>query len=87
MAAKLVVDKFLPFTFFSSGPSWTELVGVLTSGNIPFSALPSQRVKHLIVEMYHATKNVSRVYVYRLICVQHRSTSGNSITLDLIKLA
>ena len=63
MAAKMIVDKFLPFIFFSSGTAWTELVGVLTSGNTPLPALPARRVKHLIVEMYVATKKLGRVYV------------------------
>ena len=60
MAAKMIVEKVLPFTFFSSGTAWTELVGVLTSGNTPFPALPARRVKYLIVEMYVATKKVGR---------------------------
>ena len=63
MAAKMVVEKFLPFTFFSSGTAWTELVGVLTSGNTLFPVLPARRVKHIIVEMYVATKKVDCVYV------------------------
>jgi len=63
MATKMIVEKFLPFTFFSSSTAWTELVGVLTSGNTPFPALPARRVKHLIVEMYVATKKVSRFVI------------------------
>ena len=65
MAAKMVVEKFLPFTFFSSSTAGTEVVGVLTSGNTAFSALPARRVKHLIVEMYVATKKVGH-HVYFL---------------------
>ena len=61
MAAKMIVEKFLPFTFYSSGNAWTELVGVLTSGNTPFPALSARRVKHLIVGMYVAPKKVGRV--------------------------
>ena len=64
MGAKMIVEKFLPFTFFSSSSAWTELVGVLTSGNTPFPALPARRVKHLIVEMYVATKKVGRVVIF-----------------------
>ena len=63
MATKMIVEKFLPFTFFSSSTAWTELVGVLTSGNTPFPALPARRVKHLIVEMYVATKKVGRFVI------------------------
>ena len=64
MAAKMIVEKFLPFNFSSSSTAWTELVGVLTSGNTPFLALPARRVKHLIVEMYVATKKVGHVGVF-----------------------
>ena len=52
IAAKMIVEKFLLFTFFSSSTAWTEMVGVLTSGNTAFPALPARRVKQLIVEMY-----------------------------------
>ena len=80
MAAKMIVEKFLPFTFFSYGNAWTELVGVLTSGNTPFPSLSARRVKHLIVEiMYVATKKVGRV-VYVLF-YQWTRHSGLSISV------
>lgn len=62
LAMRMVVDKFLPFNFFSSGTTWQELAGLLTAKTTPFPALSSRRVKHLLVEMYVATKKVSGVY-------------------------
>ena len=56
IAAKMVVEKFLPFGFFSSGSTWQELVGLLTSNTTHFLPLSSRRIKHLLVEMYFATK-------------------------------
>lgn len=58
LAAKMVVDKFLPFSFFSG--SWEELMGTVTAegGCTPFPPLTSKRVKHLVVEMFVATKKV-----------------------------
>ena len=50
MFANIMAEKFLPFTF-SSGTAWTELVRVLTSGNTPFPAVSTRRVKHRFVEM------------------------------------
>ena len=71
IAAKMIVEKFLPFTFFSSCTAWTEMIGVLTPGNPAFPALPARRVKHLIVEMYVATKKVGR-HVYFLFYLSRR---------------
>lgn len=58
LAAKMVVDKFLPFSFFAG--SWEELMGTVTGegGCTPFPALTKKRVKHLVVEMFVATKKV-----------------------------
>ncbi|CAM9505990.1 unnamed protein product [Ectocarpus sp. 8 AP-2014] len=56
LAAKWIVEKFLPFDFFSTGTTWQELVGSLTAHTTPFPALPSWRMKHLLVELYVATK-------------------------------
>ncbi|CAN0133359.1 unnamed protein product, partial [Pylaiella littoralis] len=52
----MVVDKFLPFSHFSG--SWEELIGTVTTEGqcTPFPALTSRRVKHLVVEMFVATK-------------------------------
>ena len=54
----MVVDKFLPFSFFSG--SWEELMGTVTAegGCTPFPPLTSKRMKHLVVEMFVATKKV-----------------------------
>ena len=58
LAARMVVDKFLPFSHFSG--SWEELIGTVTTEGqcTPFPALTSRRVKHLVVEMFVATKKV-----------------------------
>lgn len=63
LAAKMVVRKFLPFSFFSSDASWAELMGTVlsTAKDTPFPALAHKRVKHLLVEMFVATKKVSGV--------------------------
>ena len=55
----MVIEKFLPFSFFSSGSTWQELVGLLTSNTTHFPPLSSRRIKHLLVGMYVATKKVS----------------------------
>ena len=52
----MVIEKFLPFSFFSSGSTCQELVELLTSNVIHFPPLSSRRIKHLLVEMYVATK-------------------------------
>ena len=61
LAARMVVDKFLPFSHFSG--SWEELIGTVTTEGqcTPFPALTSRRVKHLVVEMFVATKKVGGV--------------------------
>ena len=59
LAARMVVQKFLPFNFFSSGTTWQELIGTVTAKDTPFPPLTSRRVKHLLVEMFVATKKVS----------------------------
>ena len=61
MAAKMIIEKFLPFNHFSSGVMWEELSGVLTAGGLLFPPLPPRRIKHLIVELYLVTKQVSRL--------------------------
>lgn len=63
LAARMVVKKFLPFSFFSSDTTWQELIGTVTAAakEAPFPALTSRRVKHLLVEMFVATKKVSGV--------------------------
>lgn len=63
-AVKMLVDRFLPFSFFSSTPSWQELSGVLTADEAPFSPLSARRVKHVVVEMYLATKKVSCDFLF-----------------------
>lgn len=63
MALKLVVEKCLPFDFFSSGSAWDELMGVLTSTTTAFPKISARRVKHLILEAYVATKEVSRAHL------------------------
>jgi hypothetical protein len=57
----MVVDKFLPFSFFS-GNSWKDVMGLETADDTPYPALPSRRIKHLLVEMFVATKKVSNVF-------------------------
>lgn len=61
LCAKMVVDKFLPFSFFS-GNSWKDVMGLETADDTPYPALPSRRIKHLLVEMFVATKKVSNVF-------------------------
>ena len=82
MTAKMIVEKFLPITFFSSGTTWTELIGVLISDNTPFPALPVRRVKRLIVEMYVATMKVGRVYVFFYEWTRQSGLS-NSVLMNL----
>ncbi|CAM9672446.1 unnamed protein product, partial [Hapterophycus canaliculatus] len=54
----MVVEKFLPFSFFSSGTSWRRMIGFEAAGDTPYPPLPTKRIKHLVVEMYVATKKV-----------------------------
>lgn len=66
LCTEMVVEKFLPFSFFSSGKSWRRTIGYEASGDTPYPKLPSKRVKHLLVEMYVATKKVSDVVHHAL---------------------
>ncbi|CAN0031201.1 unnamed protein product [Scytosiphon promiscuus] len=59
MALKLLIEKFLPFNFFSSGTAWGELMAALTSTSAAFPIVSARRVKHLIVEAYVATKEAA----------------------------
>ena len=63
LAVKLLVDECLPFDFFSSGTTWTALMAALTAGTTPFPELRPGRVKHLLVEMFVATKKVGVVFL------------------------
>lgn len=59
LAARMLVEKLLPFSFFSSGTTWKELIATAVSADdTPFPALTSRRIKHLLVEMFVATKKV-----------------------------
>lgn len=49
---------FLPFDMFSAGTMWKGLVGTLNAYTTPFPELPPPRVKHLLIELYVATKQV-----------------------------
>lgn len=63
-AAKLVVESLLPFTFFSGGKMFKEMMATAT-GTTSYPQLPPRRVKHLIAELYSATKKVKRKrYLY-----------------------
>lgn len=64
MAAKWAVEKYKPFNYFSSGVMWDEISGVLGAAGVPFPPLTARRIKHLIVELYIATKEVSRFTMY-----------------------
>lgn len=56
----MVVEHMLPFSFASEGEtSFKRLVGAMCSG---FPSISARRVKHLIVEMYDATKKVSSIW-------------------------
>ena len=57
-AAKQVVEKLLPFNFFSEGEMFREMMAT-HAGNTTYPELPPRRVKHLLVEMYCATKKVN----------------------------
>ena len=57
-AAKQVVEKLLPFNFFSEGEMFREMMAT-HAGNTTYPDLPPRRVKHLLVEMYCATKKVN----------------------------
>ena len=52
----MMIEKLLPFSSFSSGSTWQELVGLLTSNTTHFPPLSSRRIKHLLVEVYVSTK-------------------------------
>ncbi|CAN0341548.1 unnamed protein product, partial [Pylaiella littoralis] len=54
-AAKHVVEKMLPFTFYSSGEMFREMMAT-HGGNTSYPELSPKRVKHLLVELYCATK-------------------------------
>ena len=62
LAVKMVVEKFSPFSVFSTGTTWQELVGVVAGKETPFPQITPRHVKHLLVEMYVATKKVSVEY-------------------------
>ena len=57
--AKLVVEKLLPFSFFSSGDMFSEIMATASEGQTTFPAMPPRRVKHVITELYVATKKVA----------------------------
>lgn len=54
----MVVEKCLPFSFFSAGTTWKELADLLTAETTPFPDLSSSRIKHVLVEVFIATKKV-----------------------------
>ena len=58
LAVRMLVDKCLPFSFFSPGTAWTQLIALATAETTPFPELTSGRVKHILVEMFVATKKV-----------------------------
>lgn len=65
-AAKHVVEKMLPFNFYASGEMFREMMAT-HGGNTSYPELPPKRVKHLLVELYCATKKVKlkvKVLVY-----------------------
>ena len=48
LCARMVVETFLPFSFFYSCRTWQELMGLLTKETTAaFPALSSRRTKHL----------------------------------------
>eukprot|EP00752_Nemacystus_decipiens_P002422 g2283.t1 len=55
LCMEMAVQMFLPFSFFSS-EKWRRTIGFEASGDTPYPKLPPKRVKHLLVEMYVATK-------------------------------
>lgn len=55
-AAKLVVKKLLPWSFFNDD-TFKEMMATV-AGNSAYPELDKKRVKHLIVELYCATKKV-----------------------------
>lgn len=61
----MAVQMFLPFSFFSS-EKWRQMIGFEAAGDTPYPPLPVKRVKHLLVEMYVATKKVSDVVHHAL---------------------
>ena len=58
-AAKMVIEKLLPFGFFSPGTTCQELVGLLTSNTTHFPPLFSRRIEQLLVEKQVAKEKVS----------------------------
>ncbi|CAN0293289.1 unnamed protein product, partial [Ectocarpus sp. 4 AP-2014] len=57
LCMEMAVQMFLQFSFFSS-EKWRQTIGFEASGDTPYPELPAKRVKHLLVEMYVATKKV-----------------------------
>lgn len=58
MAAKYVVEMFLPFSHFAASSMWDEMAVVMTGNGPKYPGLPARKIKHLIVELYVATKKV-----------------------------
>jgi len=58
LCTKWLVQDFLPFNFFTTDMC-RQMIGYETAGNTPYPPLPPRRMKHLVVEMFVATKKVS----------------------------
>ena len=68
LAARMMVDKFLTFSFFAAG-TWEALIGAVAKpGGTPFPALSHKRMKHLVVEMFVATKKVGGAFLSSRLC-------------------
>lgn len=82
MAVKLIVEKFLPFPFSSSGTGRAEPVRVLTAATTVFPELSARHVKHLIMKIYVATDTVSRTHFLCLEC-RRPDELRNSVLVSL----
>eukprot|EP00903_Cladosiphon_okamuranus_P013418 g12500.t2 len=58
LCTKWVVEGFLAFNFFSGSDMWRQTIGFETAESTPYPPLPAARIKHLLVEMFVATKKV-----------------------------
>lgn len=47
---------FLPFSHFAASSMWDEMAVVMTGNGPKYPGLPARKIKHLIVELYVATK-------------------------------
>ncbi|CAB1108164.1 unnamed protein product [Ectocarpus sp. CCAP 1310/34] len=79
LCTKWLVERFLAFNFFSASDMWRQTIGFETAENTPYPPLPPERMKHLVAEMFLATKKVLETRWSAAAVRPSRRTDGQSL--------